>query len=175
MGSTGSVGAQALDVARFLGLKVDAIAFGSNVRLGEEQIRAFRPKYAAIGDEIAAKSLRIAVRDTDTTVLSGRDCICEMIEALSSDVCINALSGFAGLRPTLAAVRRFPRIGLANKETIVAAGELVMAAAVKTDVRSFRSTVSTARFFSVLREKERRYPPDSAYLFGRSLLRYDAR
>ena len=110
---------------------MDAIAFGSNVRLGEEQIRAFRPKYAAIGDEIAAKSLRIAVRDTDTTVLSGRDCICEMIEALSSDVCINALSGFAGLRPTLAAVRRFPRIGLANKETIVAAGELVMAAAVK--------------------------------------------
>lgn len=104
LGSTGSVGAQALDVARFLGLKVDAIAFGSNVRLGEEQIRAFRPKYAAIGDEIAAKSLRIAVRDTDTTVLSGRDCICEMIEALSSDVCINALSGFAGLRPTLAAV-----------------------------------------------------------------------
>lgn len=129
LGSTGSVGTQALEAARFLGAKIDAIAFGSNIRLGEEQIREFRPRYAACGDEAAASELISSVKDTDTKILSGKDSICEMLERLSSDVCINALSGFAGLRPTLAAIRRFPRIGLANKETIVAAGDIVMKSA----------------------------------------------
>lgn len=154
LGSTGSVGSQTLDVARLLDLKVDAIAFGSNIQLGEEQIRAFRPKYAAIGDETAAKSLRTAVKDTDTRVLSGRDCICEMIDVLSSDVCINALSGFAGLRPTLAAIRRFPRIGLANKETIVAAGELVMANAAKNGCEIIPVDSEHSAIFQCLAEKK---------------------
>ena len=126
LGSTGSIGTQALDVAAFAGYSVDALAFGSNVKLGEEQIRRFRPKFVAVSNEASAEALRIAVRDTNTEIISGTDCVCEMIEKLDSDICLNAISGFSGMRPTLAAIRKFPRIGLANKETIVAAGEIVM-------------------------------------------------
>ena len=129
LGSTGSIGTQALDVASFGGYTVDAIAFGKSGKLGEDQIRQYKPKYAAISDEKTASELKIAVADTNTQIISGKDCVPEMIEKLSSDVCINAISGFAGLRPTLAAIKRFPRIGLANKETIVAAGEIVMKSA----------------------------------------------
>lgn len=126
LGSTGSIGTQALDVAAFAGYSVDALAFGSNVKLGEEQIRRFRPKFVAVSNEASAEALRVAVRDTNTEIISGTDCVCEMIEKLDSDICLNAISGFSGMRPTLAAIRKFPRIGLANKETIVAAGEIVM-------------------------------------------------
>ena len=129
LGSTGSIGTQALDVASFGGYTVDAIAFGKSGKLGEEQIRKYAPKYAAVGDEKTASELRLAVADTNTKILTGADAVPEMIDMLSSDVCINAICGFAGLRPTLAAIERFPRIGLANKETIVAAGELVMQSA----------------------------------------------
>ena len=129
LGSTGSIGTQALDVASFGGYTVDALAFGKSGKLGEEQIRRYQPKYAAVGDEKTAAELKLSVADTNTKILTGPDCVPEMIEALSSDVCINAISGFAGLRPTLAAIKKFPRIGLANKETIVAAGEIVMKSA----------------------------------------------
>lgn len=126
LGSTGSIGTQALDVASHGSYVVDAIAFGKSGKLGEEQIRRYKPKYAAVGDEKTAHDLRLAVADTPTEILCGKDCVTDMISRLSSDVCINAISGFAGLRPTLAAMEHFPRIGLANKETIVAAGEIVM-------------------------------------------------
>lgn len=129
LGSTGSIGTQALDVANFASYAVDALAFGSNVKLGEEQIRKYRPQYVAVSDERAAHSLRASISDTNTKILAGDDCVCEMIEYLHSDVCINAISGFNGLRPTLAAVKKFSRIGLANKETIVAAGDIVMKSA----------------------------------------------
>ncbi len=129
LGSTGSIGTQALNVAGFSGYTVDAIAFGSQIELGESQIRQYHPRFVAVIDENAAKKLRLAVADTDTKILSGADAVCEMMEYLHSDICINAISGFSGLRPTLAAIQKFPRIGLANKETIVAAGELVMQSA----------------------------------------------
>ena len=132
LGSTGSVGSQALDVADFHHYFVDAVALGSNIRLGEEQIRRFRPQYAAVGEEAAAKALKAAVKDTDTKVMCGTDGILEMMERVHSDVCIHAIGGFAGLRPVFAAIRRFPRIGLANKESIVAAGSLVMKAAAES-------------------------------------------
>ena len=125
LGSTGSIGTQALDVAAFSDYAVDALAFGSNIKLGEEQIRKFKPKFVAVSDENAARLLRVAIADTDTTIIDGDDCVCKMLCELQSDVCINAISGFNGLRPTLQAIKQFDRIGLANKETIVAAGELV--------------------------------------------------
>lgn len=125
LGSTGSIGTQALDVAHFSDYTVDALAFGSNIKLGEEQIRKFKPNFVAVSDEKAAKQLRIAVADTDTTIIDGDDCVCKMLCELQSDVCINAISGFNGLKPTLQAIKQFGRIGLANKETIVAAGEIV--------------------------------------------------
>ena len=125
LGSTGSIGTQALDVAAFSDYAVDALAFGSNIKLGEEQIRKFKPEFVAVSDENAARLLRVAIADTDTTIIDGDDCVCKMICELQSDVCINAISGFNGLRPTLQAIKQFDRIGLANKETIVAAGEIV--------------------------------------------------
>lgn len=125
LGSTGSIGMQTLDVAEFSHCSVDALAFGRNIERGEEQIRKFKPKYVAVGDEKASRLLRVAVADTNTKIIDGEDCVCKMLSELHSDVCINAISGFAGLRPTLQAIRQFPRIGLANKETIVAAGGIV--------------------------------------------------
>ena len=125
LGSTGSIGTQALDVADFSGYAVDALAFGANAKLGEEQVRKFKPKFVAVGDEQASRALRIALADTDTKIVDGEDCVCKMLTELHSDVCINAISGFNGLRPTLQAIKQFDRIGLANKETIVAAGEIV--------------------------------------------------
>lgn len=125
LGSTGSIGMQTLDVAEFSDYSVEALAFGTNIKLGEEQIRKFKPRFVAVGDENAAKLLRIAVADTETKVVDGDGCVCKMISELHSDVCINAISGFDGLRPTLQALGQFPRVGLANKETIVAAGEIV--------------------------------------------------
>ena len=125
LGSTGSIGTQALDVADFSDYSVDALAFGSNIKFGEEQIRKFTPRFVAVSDKKAADLLRIAVADTSTTIIDGEDCVCKMIPELKSDVCINAISGFNGLKPTLQAIKQFDRIGLANKETIVAAGEIV--------------------------------------------------
>ena len=125
LGSTGSIGTQALSVAEFADYAVDAIALSSNIKLGEEQIRKFKPEFVAVNNEIAAFDLRGRILDTKTKVISGKNCVCEMLENLNSDVCINAISGFDGLLPTLSAIKKFPRIGLANKETIVAAGELV--------------------------------------------------
>lgn len=126
LGSTGSIGTQTLDIARYHGYTVDALALGKNIRVAEEQIRAFHPKYVAVSDAESAAVLKDQIRDTDTKIFAGDLSVCEMLDEVSSDVCIQAMSGFAGLRPTLKAMERFPRIGLANKETIVAAGKLVM-------------------------------------------------
>ena len=131
LGSTGSIGTQSLRVAEFAEYTIDAIAFSSNTKLGEEQIRKFKPKFVAVSNEEAAVDLRTRVFDTNTEIISGKDCVCEMLELLESDVCINAISGFDGLLPTLSAVKKFPRIGLANKETIVAAGALVKQSALE--------------------------------------------
>ena len=125
LGSTGSIGTQALHVAEYADYNVDAIAFGSNIKLGEEQIRKFNPKFVAVNDEKAAADLKVRIADTQTQIISGTNCVCDMLERLSSDVCINAISGFDGLLPTLTAIKKFPRLGLANKETIVAAGSFV--------------------------------------------------
>ncbi len=131
LGSTGSIGTQALHVAEYADYNVDAIAFGSNIKLGEEQIRKFNPKFVAVNDEKAAADLKVRIADTQTQIISGTNCVCDMLERLSSDVCINAISGFDGLLPTLTAIKKFPRLGLANKETIVAAGSFVKQNAVE--------------------------------------------
>lgn len=133
LGSTGSIGTQALNVADFSNYIVDALAFGSNIKLGEEQIRKFNPKFVAVSDKKSADLLRIAIADTSTTIIDGEDCVCKMIPELKSDVCINAISGFNGLKPTLQAIKQFDRIGLANKETIVAAGEIVKKSAAENN------------------------------------------
>lgn len=126
LGSTGSIGVQTLDVARFRGLSVDAIGFGSDIKKGEEQIRAFSPRFCAVADEKAARELKTRVKDTNVKIYAGNQGICDMIADSASDVCLNAISGFAGLLPTMAALSSCRRLALVNKETLVAAGEIVM-------------------------------------------------
>lgn len=129
LGSTGSIGVQALDVAAFHGMNIEALCFGSNIKLGEAQVRKFSPRFCAVFDEKAALDLKTCIADTETEVFCGTDGICEMTEAAGSDICLNAISGFAGLLPTMSAVKSCRRIALANKETLVAAGDIVMGAA----------------------------------------------
>ena len=129
LGSTGSVGEQALDVARKCGMKVVALSANCNEARVEAQAREFSVQAVAMADERAANGLRIRLSDTDIRVYSGSDGICEMIRSLSCDVVLNSIIGEAGLLPTLAVIESGTRLALANKESLVVAGELVMARA----------------------------------------------
>ena len=123
LGSTGSVGSQAADVARARGYSVRAICAKSNVRTVEAQIREFRPAAAAMSDPA---ELRTAVADTDVRIYSGIDGICEMIADSDADTAINSIIGYAGLDPTLAVIESGKDLALANKESLVVAGDIVM-------------------------------------------------
>ena len=137
LGSTGSIGTQTLDVAGRLGVKVCALAAGKNVRLLEEQIRRFRPSVAAVYDPDAAKALKISVADLPVRVVQGMEGLCEAASLPEADLVCNSVVGMVGLRPTLAAVAAKKDVALANKETLVAGGALVMRAARENGVRIF--------------------------------------
>lgn len=124
LGSTGSIGTQALDVARLRNFTVKALTSNSNIDLLEKQIREFKPEIAAVADESRAAELRIKVADTDTKVFGGEEGICAAAQ-LDADKVLNSIVGIAGLKPTLAAIEAGNDIALANKETLVAGGELV--------------------------------------------------
>lgn len=129
LGSTGSIGRQSLDVIAACGMSVAALTANSNVELMEQQVRQFKPELAVLMDEKAAAELRVRLADTNTRVASGMDGLIEAASIPSADTVITAVVGMVGLRPTLAAIECGKRIALANKETLVCAGELVMAAA----------------------------------------------
>ncbi len=135
LGSTGSIGTQSLDVAEKRGYEIIALTAGSNDKLLEEQIRKWKPKYAALYDEKAAERLKIAVADTDTRVLSGLSGVSECAAAKDADTVINSVVGIAGLVPTLSAIDSGKTIALANKETLVAGGQLVMGRAKEKGVK----------------------------------------
>ena len=137
LGSTGSIGTQTLDVVRNLGLSVCALAARGNVRLLEEQIREFMPRFAAVFDPEAAKRLRLAVRDLDVTVAESMDGLCEAASLEEAELVCNSVVGMVGLEPTLAAVEAGKDIALANKETLVAGGALVTARAAERGVRLY--------------------------------------
>ncbi|MDR1409557.1 MAG: 1-deoxy-D-xylulose-5-phosphate reductoisomerase [Oscillospiraceae bacterium] len=134
LGSTGSIGTQALEVARALGLHVTALAANSNTALLETQIREFHPKSAALADEKAAADLRVRIADTSTKVLGGSAGMNECA-ACGANTVLNAIVGIAGLQPTLSAIAAGSDIALANKETLVAGGALVTDAAREKGVR----------------------------------------
>ncbi len=129
LGSTGSIGRQTLEVARELGSKVAALTANSSVDLIERQAREFSPRVAVLYDEDAAAVLRERLRDTDVEVLSGMDGLLAAATAEDADTVVTAVVGMIGLKPTLAAIEKGRRIALANKETLVCAGALVMDAA----------------------------------------------
>ena len=126
LGSTGSVGRQAADVALKSGYRVTALSGRRSVRAIEEQIRLFRPERAAMTDDAAAEDLRVRVADLPTKIYRGADGLCEMISEGGADAAVNAVMGSAGLRPTLAVIDSGMRLCLANKESVVMAGRSVM-------------------------------------------------
>lgn len=125
LGSTGSVGTQALDVARSQKIKVDAISGATRIDILEEQIREFAPSVCAVLNEEKAKELAVKVADTNCKVISGYEAIVDLAGQGISDAVINSITGKAGLRPSLAVIESGKSLALANKETIVCAGELV--------------------------------------------------
>ena len=133
LGSTGSIGVQALEVAQLMGFEVVALTANSRTDILEEQIRKFSPRFAAVADETAAADLKIKVADTSTKVLSGKAGV-EECARCGADSVLNSIVGIAGLAPTLAAIETGSNIALANKETLVAGGKIVMDAAAKKGV-----------------------------------------
>ena len=129
LGATGSVGTQALDVARARGYRVDLVSANTNEREAERIAREFKPKYLAMGTESAAKSMRSRLADTDIRIFAGEEGICEAISLSDSETVVNSILGEAGLIPSLAVIESKKRLALANKESLVIAGEIVMAKA----------------------------------------------
>ena len=127
LGSTGSIGRQTLDVARQQGdIEVTALCARQSVGLMEEQIREFRPGVAVMWDEAAAKDLRERVRDLDVKILTGMDGLLEVASMDGFEYFVTAIMGMVGVRPTVAAIESGKKIALANKETLVTAGHIIM-------------------------------------------------
>ncbi len=126
LGSTGSIGTQAIEVCRHLGIRVGAIAAGSDIHKMESQIRLVYPELAVVADEALARRLAEAVADTGTRVAGGAEALLEMVTLPAVDTVLTAVVGSVGLVPTVAAIRAGKRIALANKETLVAAGSVIM-------------------------------------------------
>ena len=131
LGSTGSIGRQSLDIIRGLDVKVVALTAGTSVDRMAEQCREFRPSLAVMATEEAADKLKAELSDLDITILWGEEGLIRAAAIEEADCVITAVVGMVGLKPTLAAIHARKRIGLANKETLVCAGELVMAEAEK--------------------------------------------
>ena len=136
LGSTGSIGTQTLEVVENQGdIEVTALAAGSNIRLLEEQIRKFRPKIACVFEEQKAKELKDSVRDLPVRVVSGMEGLIEAAVEETSEIVVTAVVGMIGIRPTIAAMEAGKDIALANKETLVTAGHIIMPLAKKMGVR----------------------------------------
>lgn len=135
LGSTGSIGTQALNVAEKLGIEITALAAGGrNIDLLETQARRWTPEILAVQDEKSAKELKARLKDTSVKVLGGSEAIVYAAQ-IKTDVVLNAIVGIAGLKPTLAAIEAGYDIALANKETLVTGGDLVISAAKKKGVK----------------------------------------
>ena len=175
LGSTGSIGRQTLDVAEQLGLRVAALTANSNVERMEAQCRKFRPRLAVMTEEAAAKELAVRLQDTSVKVLAGTDALVDAAVIPEAETVVTAVVGMVGLKATLAAIREKKRIALANKETLVCAGELVMSEAdrcgaeiVRTITRSwYQSQVWMTQFVDLADEDEL---PEAAEALNEELL-----
>ncbi len=135
LGATGSIGTQALDVARRLTIPVAAMAAGRDVKRFAPLCREFRPRLVAMADETAAAELKVLLSDLPVLVLAGEEGVCACAALLGEHTVLNAITGVAGLLPTMTAVEAGHDVALANKETLVAGGRLVMDAVHKAGVR----------------------------------------
>ena len=136
LGSTGSIGTQTLEVARANGdLKIAALAAGRNVKLLERQIREFSPRVVAVWEEEAARELKTAISDLDVKIVTGMDGLIEISTLPEVEVLVTAIVGMIGIRPTVEAIKAGKDIALANKETLVTAGHIIMPLAKKHGVK----------------------------------------
>lgn len=136
LGSTGSIGTQTLDVVRANGdLRISGISAGRNVRKLEEQVREFSPRLVAVWEEQAARDLAVRIADTDTKVAAGMDGLLELSVMADVEVLVTAIVGMIGIRPTMEAIQAGKNIALANKETLVTAGHLIMPLAQEHQVK----------------------------------------
>ncbi|MBE6635835.1 MAG: 1-deoxy-D-xylulose-5-phosphate reductoisomerase [Ruminococcaceae bacterium] len=155
LGATGSVGRQALDVAEARGYSVDLISANSSCESVEAIARKFKPKYLAMGSPDAARSLSLSLSDTDIKVFSGEEGICEAISESDAEVVINSIIGEAGLMPTLATISSGKRLALANKESLVIAGDIVMSLAAKHGTEIIPVDSEHSAIFQSLRSGKR--------------------
>ena len=136
LGSTGSIGTQTLEVARANGdLKIAALAAGRNIKLLEKQIREFSPRVVAVWEEEAARDLKTAISDLDVKIVTGMDGLIEISTLPEVEVLVTAIVGMIGIRPTVEAIKAGKDIALANKETLVTAGHIIMPLAKKHGVK----------------------------------------
>lgn len=157
LGSTGSIGTQTLDVVRRQGdIQVLALSANRSVDLLEKQIREFHPVLAAVGDESAAQELRARIADTQTRVTSGMDGLLEAACVPEAEIVVTAIVGMIGIRPTIAAIEAGKDIALANKETLVTAGHLIMPLAAEKGVRILPVDSEHCAIFQCLHGEERR-------------------
>ncbi len=136
LGSTGSIGTQTLEIVRYnRDIQVTALAAGSNIGLLEEQIREFAPKVACVWDEARAAELRVKVADLEVKVVSGMDGLIQAATEPEAEIVVTAVVGMIGIRPTIAAMEAGKDIALANKETLVTAGHIIMPLAKEKNVK----------------------------------------
>ena len=156
LGSTGSIGTQTLDVARENGdLQITALAAGNNIELLEKQIREFHPGLVAVWKEEKAKELKDRVKDLDVKVVCGMDGLLEVATEPSSEILVTAIVGMIGIRPTIAAMKAGKDIALANKETLVAGGNLVMKLSAEKNVKIYPVDSEHSAIFQCLQGNKR--------------------
>ena len=157
IGSTGSIGTQTLEIVRSNSdLGVTALAAGKNIDLLEQQIREFSPKIAAVYDEQKAKELKVRVQDLDVRIVSGMDGLLETAGEPSCSIVVTAIVGMIGIRPTIAAMKAGKDIALANKETLVTAGHIIMPMAEKLGVRIYPVDSEHSAIFQCLQSGDRK-------------------
>lgn len=155
LGSTGSIGTQTLDIVRKnKDLEVVGIAAGSNIAMLEEQIREFHPKLAAVGDEKKAEELSVRVKDTNCKVVGGMDGLLDLAAMKESQILVTAIVGMIGIRPTIEGMKAGKDIALANKETLVTAGHLIMPLAKECGVKILPVDSEHSAIFQALKGEE---------------------
>ena len=156
LGSTGSIGTQTLEVVRANGdIRVAALSAGRNIRLLEQQIREFRPRMAAVWEEADAKALRVAVADLPVKVVCGMDGLKEVAVCEEAEMLVTAIVGMIGIVPTVEAIRAGKDIALANKETLVTAGHIIMPLARERGVRILPVDSEHSAIFQALNGEDR--------------------
>ena len=156
LGSTGSIGTQTLDVVRANGdIEVLGISAGRNVKMLEEQAREFHPKLIAVWDENAAKDLAVRLRDMDVKIVSGMDGLLELARMPETDILVTAVVGMIGIRPTMEGIKAGKDIALANKETLVTAGHLIIPMAKEYGVQILPVDSEHSAIFQALHGEKR--------------------